>query len=604
MNFQKSWLLVLGLAFAGGALCPGAVLRYHTLVLDGQNKIIPWSTPATNAFNDYLVKCWAWALAAPNDTHGLPISFLDCAWIPGNPPTADTAWENDVGEKIPNWVESARLYYQYTGDRAPLDYVKRLVDYSLDHGQTPTNHLWPAFPVGTANAGDTEFRGFTQVWSLWDCHVDLAAHLGFSLCRMFQVYGDTKYRDKAIHVADLLAGHITPGSATDSPWPYVVNSQTGANKSRYAASWTGALQLFDFLIAGNLGNVSNYISARTTLKSWLLTYPVQNGKWVDGHSDVKFDGNSNLSTTDGSDMCLYLLDHPGWDASFMTDVPRLLKWSEDNFVNVTTPDGLAGQYHGAYVPAEQTAYMYRMGYQTARIGAQYAGWYAVSGDPTYKDRAYRCFSYDTYMMQTNGQSSDGPTDAVGWWWSDCYGEATRMYYLGMAAVPEWAPTNQNHLLYSSSVVTTVNYATNAISYTTFDNASTETLRIAFSPTAVTVNSVLLPQRGDLTQAGWMFNPTNGVLRLRHDTGTNVQIAALLWNPKMQTSGASFGVKANQFGFNITGTSNLVVVVEACTNLANPIWSPVGTNTLTGGLSYFDDPRWTNYPGRFYRIKTP
>jgi hypothetical protein len=75
----------------------------------------------------------------------------------------------------------------------------------------------------------------------------------------------------------------------------------------------------------------------------------------------------------------------------------------------------------------------------------------------------------------------------------------------------------------------------------------------------------------------------------------------LWNPKAQTGGASFGVQNNQFGFNITGTSGLVIVVDTCTNLANPIWTPVATNTLTSGTSYFSDPQWTNYPGRFYRL---
>jgi len=28
---------------------------------------------------------------------------------------------------------------------------------------------------------------------------------------------------------------------------------------------------------------------------------------------------------------------------------------------------------------------------------------------------------------------------------------------------------------------------------------------------------------------------------------------------------------NQFGFNITGTSGLFIVVETCTNLAKPFW---------------------------------
>jgi hypothetical protein len=77
-----------------------------------------------------------------------------------------------------------------------------------------------------------------------------------------------------------------------------------------------------------------------------------------------------------------------------------------------------------------------------------------------------------------------------------------------------------------------------------------------------------------------------------------------WNPQALTSDPSFGVLTNQFGFNITGNSNLVAVVEACTNLGNPLWQPVQTNTLTSGSSYFSDPQWTNYPSRFYRFSMP
>jgi hypothetical protein len=50
--------------------------------------------------------------------------------------------------------------------------------------------------------------------------------------------------------------------------------------------------------------------------------------------------------------------------------------------------------------------------------------------------------------------------------------------------------------------------------------------------------------------------------------------------------------------------NIPLVVEACTNLANPIWSPLATNTLSNGSSYFSDPQWTNYPTRFYRLRSP
>jgi hypothetical protein len=61
---------------------------------------------------------------------------------------------------------------------------------------------------------------------------------------------------------------------------------------------------------------------------------------------------------------------------------------------------------------------------------------------------------------------------------------------------------------------------------------------------------------------------------------------------------------NQFGFNIAWASGMVVVVEACTNLANPIWSPVSTNALATGSSYFSDAQSAKYPRRFYRLRSP
>jgi hypothetical protein len=79
---------------------------------------------------------------------------------------------------------------------------------------------------------------------------------------------------------------------------------------------------------------------------------------------------------------------------------------------------------------------------------------------------------------------------------------------------------------------------------------------------------------------------------------------VLWNPQAQSNNSSFRVRTNRFGFDIIGTSNLVVVVEACGNLALPTWVPVGTNTLTGGSSYFSDSQWANYLNRFYRLRSP
>jgi hypothetical protein len=75
----------------------------------------------------------------------------------------------------------------------------------------------------------------------------------------------------------------------------------------------------------------------------------------------------------------------------------------------------------------------------------------------------------------------------------------------------------------------------------------------------------------------------------------------LWNPRMETGDGAFGVRGNEFGFNITGTTNIPIVVEASTNLAGGAWVPLQTGVLTNGLLHFSDPNWTNYPARFYRI---
>jgi hypothetical protein len=80
----------------------------------------------------------------------------------------------------------------------------------------------------------------------------------------------------------------------------------------------------------------------------------------------------------------------------------------------------------------------------------------------------------------------------------------------------------------------------------------------------------------------------------------------LWTlpyPLILTSGPDFGVQTGGFSFNISWATNLPVVVEACTDLANPTWSQLQTNTLTSGSCYFSDPQWTNYPIRFYRVRS-
>jgi hypothetical protein len=82
------------------------------------------------------------------------------------------------------------------------------------------------------------------------------------------------------------------------------------------------------------------------------------------------------------------------------------------------------------------------------------------------------------------------------------------------------------------------------------------------------------------------------------------VPAKLWNPQAQTTDANFGVRMDRFGFNITGTADIPLAVEASTDLAARSWVLLQSCTLTNGSIYFSDPQWTNYPSRLYRIRSP
>jgi hypothetical protein len=79
---------------------------------------------------------------------------------------------------------------------------------------------------------------------------------------------------------------------------------------------------------------------------------------------------------------------------------------------------------------------------------------------------------------------------------------------------------------------------------------------------------------------------------------------VLWNPVIETGDGSFGVSNNQFGFDVKGNLNIPLVVLVSTNLANPVWTPVQSMTVTNGDAYFSEPFQPNTPTRFYSLTFP
>jgi hypothetical protein len=99
---------------------------------------------------------------------------------------------------------------------------------------------------------------------------------------------------------------------------------------------------------------------------------------------------------------------------------------------------------------------------------------------------------------------------------------------------------------------------------------------------------------------WCTSPALSLFGGSGLTGLNL----LLVNPLILNTDPSFGVHTNQFGFTFSWATNRSVVVEAATDPSNPDWSPLQTITVTNGSADFSDPQWTNYPARFYRLRSP
>lgn len=511
-------------------------LNTHPVVLDAQQKIIPWSKPASMAYDYFLRQRWNFILTkvphspGPAPRSNYPMYYFYCAFRVKDNNLVPDEWTNDIGEKLPNWFESARLYYAYSGDERPLKIVAHMADYTLKHGISPSDFAWPDFPYTCANAGDTVFRGFTSAkrFVQHEIQVDHAAEMGLTFYRLYQYKGDNRYRDAAIKIANTLMAKMVKGTATNSPWPYRVVMSNGEITSAYGANWTGAYLLFDELIQGDEGRVNEYEKGKKTIKEFLLSYPARTGYWTDGHSDTPVNSNTYKSNLSASNYKLLLFDYPEFDPQWKASMPKLIKWTEEHFVERGT-GGEPGHMWGANVVGEQDDFLVKMDYQTARYAAECARWYAITGDATFREKAYRSLNWVTYCSDSTGRAYESPLSKdVSNWWSDCYGEGPRMFYHVFAAIPEWAPPGQNHILYGAAVLKEVAYGQREIAYTAVAKKGTEYMRTSFLPGRVTVGGRPQPRSDVEGKPGYRITKLEGgdyAVTVNRTTAGRVVIAA-------------------------------------------------------------------------------
>jgi hypothetical protein len=231
---------------------------------------------------------------------------------------------------------------------------------------------------------------------------------------------------------------------------------------------------------------------------------MKTGYWTDGHTDTDVKSNTYKSNLSASNTALCLFDYPELDPEWKSDIPMLIKWTEDNFIFRTAP-GEPPTMWGANIVGEQDSFNFKMDYQTARYAAQCARWYAVSGDESYKEKAYRSLNWVTYCNDSTGLAFESPVSkGILSWWSDCYGECPRMFYHAFAAIPEWAPLREDHILYSEGILRDVRYSEKLVKYSAMANNGVEFLRLSFKPGRVTIGGKEITESSSLMPDAYML----------------------------------------------------------------------------------------------------
>lgn len=481
----------------------------HPPVLDVDGKLLAWTE-----YDDLLRRVMGFIADCPTDRYtGLPwyMQYADFRYQNMSP----KPWPHNPAGLFAMGVEMLLRYWPYTGDRRWFDLVRRPLDALIDQS-TPDSYAWPHVAFASADNSGL-YRGGSEE-GVDGIEPDKVAEAAVGYLRFFQLTGEERYLEEAVHSAQVLVAKIRPGDATRSPWPFRVNARTDAVIEEYTSDMVWPLALFDEL--ARMGrSTAAMVRARNAAWQWLLSYPLTNGMWKGYFEDVKIDDtNDNRDQYTPGELARYLMRHPELDPDWEEHVPALLAWIK------TTLGDTDAKWLGATGIREQLVCMELAGSHTARYASLNAMWYAIKKDAAYREEALRSFALASYLARDDGVVLFSICD-TSVWFSDGYFDYVPHFVDGMAALPEMAPADADHLLGSSSVITDVRYSFRKVEYTTFDADGQETLRLSFTPTRVVADgNVLSPRPAGNSGPGFELDPASGVLRVFRTGAKGVVIA--------------------------------------------------------------------------------
>jgi hypothetical protein len=108
--------------------------------------------------------------------------------------------------------------------------------------------------------------------------------------------------------------------------------------------------------------------------------------------------------------------------------------------------------------------------------------------------------------------------------------------------------------------------------------------------------VLLPNGKVLAAGGFYFTSL---------TNAELYSSSVATSPIVVTNGTRLSGGAVRFGFTNTSGANFTALATTNLSLSVSNWSVIGAvSEISSGVFQFTDPQATNYPQRFYRVRSP
>ena len=498
-------------------------IQYHALRINkADGSILPWfSADLGAAYDTVLMLVWNFWDRMETDSNGLKYYMNHQVWRP----------EHDMrglgGDQINMALSSWALLYAYTGNPAVVENMKYMADTYLERSLSVTTDKWPFIPypyntVIHSGIYDGDMRNGKGI-----AQPDKAGTFGYELTTLYKITGDKKYLDAAMRIAGTLIKHMQKGDEKKSPLPFRVNAKTGETGSLfdnmgsgkkveaalYTANWTGTLMLLEELMDLDTPDKVQYEKSFNTLLDWMKTIPLKTNKWGPFFEDIP--GWSDTQTN-AITFAMFMMQHPEFFPTWKEEVKGIIDWTYRELGNHEY------EKYKVVVMNEQTVYRVPGNSHSSRQASVELMYAKLSGDTSYTANAIRTLNWATYTVASDGRNRYIRDDI---WLTDGYGDYVRHYLRAMAAMPELAPSDNNRLLGSTSVITRIVYKPGEIEYATFGDAAHEVLRLTSKPKAVSVDGKIIKETKETMNETWTWKSLQkgGFLNIYHTAGKTIKI---------------------------------------------------------------------------------